>query len=333
MPREPEPRRRTLCLAASPGGHIAELQAARQAFAGYARAWVTGASAQADALREAGEQVHLLPLWGRDTDSLRGLVPNLRLSWRLVRRVRPGVVITNGAGLVAPFALMARLAGADLIVIETMARVTKLSLTGRILAPFARTLVVQWSEMRERYPRAIVCRPALLEQRPRDTDQHEGTLVSVGTRPEPFDRLLAMVDDAVAAGRLPPPVVAQSGASRYRPRNYSASASLAPAEIDRAMHSARYVVCHGGTGLIAAAIAAGRRPLVLARRRALGEHRTEHQHQIVEKLAGEGAIVALDEQISEREVQLADEPPPAVLASSVPSLASTLREHLDGALA
>ena len=331
MPREREPRRRTLCLAASPGGHIAELQAARQAFEGHARVWITGASAQADALRDAGEQVHLLPPWGRDTDSLRGLVPNIRISWRLVRRWTPAVVVTNGAGLVVPFALMARLAGAKLIVIETMARVTKWSLTGRILAPFARTLIVQWPEMRERHRRAIVCRPALLERRPRSGDQREGTLVSVGTRPEPFDRLLRMVDEAVAAGRLPSPVVAQSGASRYRPRSYSAAASLAPGDIDRAMNSVRYVVCHGGTGLIAAAIAAGRRPLVLARRRALGEHRTEHQHQIVEKLAAEGAIVALDDRISERELQLADEPAPAALGAGVPSLASTLREHLGGA--
>lgn len=319
-------------LAASPGGHIAELQAVRAAMDGYARAWVTGDSAQAEELRRDDEDVHVLPLWGRDTDSLRGLVPNLRLSWRLAR-CRPAAVVTNGAGLVVPFALMARLAGAELIVIETMARVTKWSLSGRILAPFAGTLIVQWPEMRHRHPRAILCRPPLLERRAPSADRREGTLVSVGTRAEPFDRLLAMVDDAVAAGRLPPPVVAQSGTSGYRPSSYTARASLSPAEIDRAMHRSRYVVCHGGTGLIAAAIAAGRRPMVLARRRARGEHRTEHQHQIVEKLAAEGAIVALDDEISERDVRLADEPAPAALASDVRSLESTLRERLSTLLA
>ena len=320
---------RTICIASSPGGHIAELLAVRAAFDSYRTVWVTGRSRQADALREAGEELRVLPSWGRDEPGLRGFLPNVRDAGRLVAAYRPRVVVTNGAGLVAPFALLARARGSRLVVIETMARVTSATLTGRILAPLADAVVVQWPELRRAHRRAIVCRPALLDATAhRDAPRGSGTFVSVGTRPEPFDRLLAMVDRAVAAGQLPHPVIAQSGTSRYRPRSYSAVPWQTPDEVDEAIASARYVVSHGGSGLIAAAIAAGRRPMVLARHKDLGEHRTEHQRQIVDKLASEGSVVALGAEIGEREVRLAAEPPRRPAAEIAPSLEAVLRDVL-----
>lgn len=299
----------TVSLAASPGGHLAELRAVRGAFADRRRVWVTGASSQADALREGGEEVHLLPAWGRDPPGVRGFPANLRTALRMVRARPVRVVVTTGAGLVVPYILAARLAGSAIVFIESMARVEDASLTGRIVAPLARVVLVQWPETGQVYHRARVCRPALLEAGAADAaGPGSGTFVSVGTRPEPFDRLLAMADRAVAARILPRPVVAQSGASRYRPESYGTTAWMAPPDVERAIMDARYVVCHAGAGMVAAAIAAGHRPLVLPRAREAGEHRTEHQRQLVEKLASLGAVVALEDQIGDHERQLADAP-------------------------
>ena len=326
-------RETTICIAASPGGHIAELDAARAAFDGYGTVWATGASQQADELRERGDAVHLLPNWGRDAPGIRGLAPNVHAARALVARHRPAAIVTNGAGLVVPLALAARARGARLLAIETMARVTQLSLTVRILAPLAHAVVVQWPELARSHRGAIVARPALLEaaanRRPAyGAPAGGGTYVSVGTRPEPFDRLLELVDRALDDGLLPRPVTAQSGASRYRPRNFEPVASQRPADIEEAIASARCVVCHGGTGLVAAAIAAGKRPMVLARRRDRGEHRTEHQGQIVDRLARDGLVVALGERIGEAEVKLASEPPPPWPTTGAPALEEVLREQL-----
>lgn len=323
----PTSRERPVCLAASPGGHLAELQAVAGAFAGRRRVWVTGASGQAEALRAAGEEARVLPAWGRDPPGLRGFPPNVRAATGLVRALRPALVVTTGAGLVVPFALAARLAGSELVLVESMARVLDASLTGRILAPLARVVLVQWPEMARVYRRARVCRPALLERRGGDARAAagRGTFVSVGTRPEPFDRLLAMADRAVTSGALPEPVVAQSGASSYRPVSFSATPWLAPEEVSRAVGAARCVVCHGGAAMVAAAIGAGRRPLVLPRLRARGEHRTEHQAQLVDRLAARGAVVALREEIGEREVRLAAEPWTApFVGRGVPSVEEAL---------
>ena len=319
-----------VCLAASPGGHMAELYSVRAAFDGRPRIWVTGASRQADALREAGEDVRELPPWGRDPPGLRGLAPNLRAARRVLRSAPAAALVTTGAGTVVPYALMARAAGSELFFMETMARVTGASLTGRIVAPFARAVLVQWPEMRAVYRRATVCRPALLESGDHAaTPGAQGTFVSVGTRPEPFDRLLATVDRAVAAGTLPGPVVAQSGTSTYRPVSYSASAWMAPEEVERAMTQARYVVCHGGAAMVSGAVAAGHRPLVLARRRAAGEHRTEHQQQLVERLARERAVVAVEGDIDARDVRIVDAREQSTARrSELPSAEAALRDQL-----
>lgn len=318
-----------ICLAASPGGHLAELRAVESAFADRGRVWVTGASSQADALRDAGEEVELLPAWGRDPPGVRGFPGNLRGALRLARTRPVRAVVTTGAGLVVPYVLAARLAGSAIVFIETMARVGGASLTGRIVSPLAHSVLVQWPETAQVYRRALVCRPALLEAgAARPVRPGRGTFVSVGTRPEPFDRLLAIADRAVAAGALPRPVVAQSGASRYRPENYAATAWMTPPEVERAIADARYVVCHGGAGMVSAAIAAGRRPLVLPRARAAGEHRTEHQAQLVDKLAASGAVVAVGEEIGERELRLADAPTPSGGGDRLPSVAEVLRAEL-----
>ena len=322
-----------MCLAASPGGHIAELMAARGAFAGFRRVWVTGESRQADTLAAQGEDVEHLPPWGRDPPGMRGLPGNLAASTRLAREHRPAVVVTNGAGLVVPFALMARAQGSRLLVAETMARVTDLSLSAKLLAPFAAALFVQWPEAKGRRQRAVVCLPAMLSAPAHRGGVGEGTFASVGTRPEPFDRLLEVVDRAMRAGHLPTPVTAQSGFSTYRPLSYSADQWLTPDDVEAHLGSARYVVCHAGTGMIASAIAAGHRPLVMARRRAAGEHRTEHQRQIVDRLAAAGAVVSVDEEIGAAELERADEPRKAPQRAHVgPPLEEALRRELVNAL-
>jgi UDP-N-acetylglucosamine transferase subunit ALG13 len=325
---------RVAWLAASPGGHLAELRAAAGAFDGWRRIWITGVSGQADELRGAGEEVRVLPAWGRDPPGPRGLPSNLRAAARVTRELRPGVVATTGAGLVVPLALMARAVGSRLILVESMARVSDTSLSARILAPVSTAVIVQWPEMRDTFRRARVCRPALLESSIAGPREHgEGTFVAVGTRPEPFDRLLAMVDRAVSDGLLPMPVVAQSGVSGYRPASYSARPSMAPEEVARQLRGARYVVCHGGAAIISEAIAAGCRPLVLSRLRAAGEHRTEHQGQLVQKLAAAGAVVALGDAISEEDLRAADAPRrPAAIGREWPSVEKTLRDEAEAAL-
>jgi len=67
---------------------------------------------------------------------------------------RPDVVISTGAGIVVCFCVFAKLLGAKLIFIESMARVERPTLTARLLYPFSDLFIVQWPDLLKYFPRA-----------------------------------------------------------------------------------------------------------------------------------------------------------------------------------
>ena len=315
------PDRSVTVLAGSPGGHLDLLTAVGPAL-DEPRAWVTAPGPQADDLERRGECVERLPEYGR---SPVRVLPNLVRAVRVLRRLRPRVVVASGASLVVPFCVLARLTGARIVWVETTARVGDASMSGRVISRLADTVIVQWPETAARYRRAVLCRPALWEQIRRGEDAGEGTFVALGTRHEPFDRLLQAVDAAVAEGLLPGPVVAQSGHTRYRPAHFDTVDWLDPAQVEAAAGRARYVVCHSGSGIIGAALRNGRRPLVLPRRHDEGEHVDDHQVQIARKLEQMGLAIALDGAITAAHVVAASAPLPAATDAGDPSVADALR--------
>ena len=76
--------------------------------------------------------------------NLRNLARNTVLAWRVVRRTRPAVAISTGAGVAVPFLWIARIYGARVIYVESFARTSGLSLTGRLVRPVVHRLFVQW---------------------------------------------------------------------------------------------------------------------------------------------------------------------------------------------
>jgi UDP-N-acetylglucosamine--N-acetylmuramyl-(pentapeptide) pyrophosphoryl-undecaprenol N-acetylglucosamine transferase len=314
--------KRGVHLACSPGGHLDLLVALRGALGDRECTWVTTPGARADDLASDGERVRLLPLYGR---SPRRALANLRAAVTIVLRDRPRLVVTSGAGVVVPFCLLARLLGARLVFVETMARVHGLSLAGRVLSRVADRVLVQWPELADAVPRATVCRPILLEAIAPPSEPGAGTLVALGTHHERFTRLVEAVLVAVRGGRLGDPVVIQAGATPVANGALRVVEFLPREELEAACRSAEVVVAHAGAGIIATALRAGRRPIVMARRVALGEHVDDHQLEITRKLDALDLIVEVRWGIDADAVARARVPPeapPELLA--LPSLADAL---------
>jgi UDP-N-acetylglucosamine transferase subunit ALG13 len=309
-------------LACSPGGHLDLLVALRGALGDARRTWVTVPGARARELAAEGERVRFVPLYGRSP--LRALA-NLRAALGVVVRDRPRLVVSSGAGVVVPFCLLARLFGARLVFVETMARVESLSLAGRVLSRVADRVLVQWPELAQRVPRATVCRPILLEAIGVPAHAGAGTLVALGTHHEPFARLVDAVLDAVADGRLREPLLIQAGATPVAGGSARVVEFLARDELAAACRDAEVVVAHAGAGIIATALRAGRRPIVMARRVGLGEHVDDHQLEITRKLGELGLVVEVESRIGEGDAErarAAPEVPPELLA--LPGLAEAL---------
>lgn len=73
----------------------------------------------------------------------------------IIIKERPKVMITTGVLAIIPLALLMKLFGGKLIYIESFAKVTSKTLSGKLLYKFADQFYVQWEEMLELYPNAI----------------------------------------------------------------------------------------------------------------------------------------------------------------------------------
>ena len=64
-------------------------------------------------------------------------------------------MITTGVLAIIPLALLMKLTGGKLIYLESFAKVTSKTLSGKLLYKYADQFYVQWEEMLKLYPRAI----------------------------------------------------------------------------------------------------------------------------------------------------------------------------------
>ena len=140
-------------LVCTAGGHLMQLWSLRAAWAEQSSAWVVASHGGSDVdTLLAGERVQLA--YSPAARSAKNLVRNLLLARRLVRRLRPRVLVTTGAAVAVPFVWMARLRGVQVVYVETLSRSSKPSLSLRLSAPATDRIYVQWPELQQAMPRA-----------------------------------------------------------------------------------------------------------------------------------------------------------------------------------
>jgi len=144
------PQNRPLMLVCSSGGHLLQMLGLREAWGDQERVWVTFDKADARSLLR-DEQVRYAH--GPTNRNIPNLLRNARLAWRLVRNERPRALVTTGAGVAVPFAWVARLRRIPVIYVESFTRIERLSLSGRMIAPAASRVYVQWPELAASSPR------------------------------------------------------------------------------------------------------------------------------------------------------------------------------------
>jgi UDP-N-acetylglucosamine transferase subunit ALG13/glycosyltransferase involved in cell wall biosynthesis len=278
----------------SAGGHLHDACVISSAWASRTRAWVSFDKPDVRS-RLAGERVYFGH--GPTNRSLPNLIRNLGLAWRVVGETRPRVLVTTGAGIAVPFAWVARLRGARIVYVECAGRIDRPSLSARLIAPVAGDIYAQWPELAASWRRAEYRGNVLFSQATTaPATPGTGVVVTVGTTDAPFDRLVR------AAGRLEDErVVVQHGVSTVRLPGAECVDFLPFEAFDAVVGSARVVVTHAGIGSVAAALAHGRRPVVVPRLRRFHEHVDDHQLFFARRLdqAGLATVVEDLEQLPE----------------------------------
>lgn len=140
-----------ILIACSSGGHLAQALALQPWWGQHDRLWVTGPTP--DARMKLADERAISCHWPTQRN-IPNLVRNSVLARRVLRDFRPDIVFSTGAAVAVPFILQAHGVGARSVFLETVDRIAKPSLSGRLVYPFVDDYLTQWEQLGERLPRS-----------------------------------------------------------------------------------------------------------------------------------------------------------------------------------
>ena len=80
---------------------------------------------------------------------------NIFKSFYYFLREKPDVIVTTGAHTAVPMCYIAKLFGKKVIFIESFAKTSTPTISGKLIYPIADLFIVQWQGMKVHYPKAI----------------------------------------------------------------------------------------------------------------------------------------------------------------------------------
>lgn len=149
--KEREPR---VCFAASSGGHLEELFMLRPLMERYDSFIVTEKTAYKPAV-EGVRCYYLLQVNRLERSCVPRLLINAFRSLKIYWTERPDVIICTGVLAMIPLCLICKLFHKKLVFIESFAKVTTPTLTGKLLYRFADRFYIQWPQLQACYPEAV----------------------------------------------------------------------------------------------------------------------------------------------------------------------------------
>lgn len=143
-----------ICLAASSGGHYEQLMMLKpllEEFEGFILTEKTAYSA----IQKGIKTYQILQVNRKEKLFIVKMIINTIKSISIYIKERPGAVICTGVLAMIPMCLVIKMFGGKLIYIESFAKSSSPTVTGKFLYKFADRFYVQWPKMLEFYPNAI----------------------------------------------------------------------------------------------------------------------------------------------------------------------------------
>ncbi|MCZ2846564.1 glycosyltransferase [Modestobacter sp. VKM Ac-2978] len=301
MPRElPELRpgaERRLVLAASTGGHLAQLVRLAPGLGASADSlWITFPTAQSESLLAGRNVLHVPYIRPREgvkiARAFRSILPRLRAE-------EFDAAVSTGSALALAALPAAHLAGIPTLYIESVSRVNGPSVSGRVLA------AMRFAQLRTQHPgwaggrwgtHPSVFSAFRMAPRPVQRQGQARLFITLGTlRGYPFH---SIVDRVLELGLADEHTVWQLGETEPAVELPGQVHHELPArDFERHAREADVVITHAGVGSVLGLLEMGIAPIAVVRRRSRGEHVDNHQQQLADlmKSSGIGFAVEVDE--------------------------------------
>ena len=294
MPKNPKIN---IALVCTKGGHFEQMTNLSDFYDRYNHFWITNRNKQTETQLKNErtfyiETAHFTRPW----TYLSQITPVLKI----FAREKPTHVLSTGSGRTAllPF-LLSRLLGLKFIFIDTFSRVHGHSKFATFLLKTGNKIYTQWETSKNE--KAIYIGPIFKgQERCNKRHDSEYIFVTVGTRDEPYTRLLKGVDDLVKKGAIKGKVVIQAGHTKFNSDAVKTFDFCKPEQVDEFILNAKYVITQESAGIGTQCLRHGTRFIVMPRDYQYGELPTrsdmkEDLHYRLEELGYTKVVTNTDE--------------------------------------
>lgn len=143
-----------ICFAASTGGHFEQIMMLKPLMKEYDSFIITERTTYL-ASKDEKKNYYLTQVNRHEKSFIFKMIVNFFESFKIFFKEKPDLVISTGALATVPICILAKVFRKKLIFIESFAKVTSPTLTGKLMYRFADQFYVQWEEMLKIYPKAI----------------------------------------------------------------------------------------------------------------------------------------------------------------------------------
>lgn len=143
-----------LCFAASTGGHFEQLSMLKPLMEKYDSCVVTEKTQYKTIIKDQ-KMYYMHQVNRKESFYLFWMVINAFRSISILIKEKPDVVITTGVLAMIPLCLLSKIFKKKLIYIESFAKISSPTKTGKLIYKYADLFYVQWESMLKFYPKAI----------------------------------------------------------------------------------------------------------------------------------------------------------------------------------
>ena len=235
-----------IALVCTVGGHFEQLTNLFDFYNCYNHFWITNRSKQTEGpLRKERAYYIATANFRKPWTYLLQVAPILKI----YSKEKPSHVISTGSGRTAliPY-LLCRVLGIKFICIETYSRVNAHSIFARCLLKTGDHVYTQWEDLRNKnttYIGPVLKRPAEFMK----ALNSNYVFVAVGTRTEPFTRLLQGIAELVHKGVIREKLIVQAGHTKCTLPNAEVFDFCSPEKIAELILNAKYVINQTSAGI------------------------------------------------------------------------------------
>lgn len=147
-------KRLKLCFASSSGGHYEQLMMLKPLMEKY-NSFIVTEKTEYQVNSDNQKTYYLFQTNREEKGCIFRLIGNLFKSLWIIIKEQPDIIICTGVLAMIPLCLLGKLFRKKFVYIESFAKVTSPTLSGKLLYKYADQFYVQWPQMKEIYPKAI----------------------------------------------------------------------------------------------------------------------------------------------------------------------------------